>query len=164
MSYGRSVILIRVAWPFAAGLAIIAVVGLAKWLHGRYKIVRRRPATRRTAWWDDTDPDIGFTYHIMDANNGDLLYVGSSIRSPFARLAEHVQKDWWPRHYDVRMFKHANYGSAHVAEIEAIRTLVPRHNKIRYFKSAPPAHFNPQSRPLWSESLKGGRESNGDAT
>lgn len=150
--------LILAAWLLAAGLLIITGVGLAKWLHARYKIVRRKAAVSRTPWWSDDDPDIGWTYQIYDDSNGELLYVGSSKRSPFARFAEHAEKAWWPKSYDIWMYKHSSYGAAHLAEINDIRVLEPRENKIRYQKSAPPSDFSPQLTPLWIDRVMGCRE------
>lgn len=148
--------LIVAAWLFGAFVVIFAGLFAWRWLSTRYKIVRRK-IVQRTPWDDTSDPSIGWVYAVYDDDyDGDgnecLLYIGSAKRTPFARLAEHALKEWWPQTYRVEMAKHANYAAAHDAERYLVRQAEPLMNKIKY--AAGPVTY-PQ--PMWVEIFRGSR-------
>lgn len=73
-------------------------------------------------------------YRLYDTA-GDLLYVGMSI-NPAVRILSHCIRDWY-REIDktrTRIEEFGDFDEAHRAEIQAIRSEVPRHNRERYVR------------------------------
>ena len=127
-----SVIGFVVAAPIAlltAFLISVGLEGLRRWFRARYRRITPRTLT---PWDDESDPGIGWTYHIWDETEKHLLYVGSAKYHPFGRLADHVRKEWWPDNAVVYLDKHRHYAAAHDAEITYIQDNNPFWNRVRY--------------------------------
>ena len=76
---------------------------------------------------DQGEPEM-HVYRCYDSA-GDLLYVGCTSMTLAKRLAGHKRKPWWPDVAEVRDQVVIGWQAARDAEVTAIKTERPRHNR-----------------------------------
>lgn len=70
---------------------------------------------------------------------GRLLYIGLAVNARNRLRAHELEKAWWPDVATITLEHHADWYDAAFAEIEAIRSEKPKHNRRLDDFVSPPA-------------------------